>query len=70
MRLYKIELERDGRRYELRKDRGRYILSREDGTETTFDSIASVRRAIGCAGSDTRMFVRTADGITLWETLL
>ena len=70
MRYYKIELERDGRRYELRKDRRQYILLQEDGTETTFDSIASVRHAIGSGDSDTRMYVRTADGVTLWETFL
>jgi hypothetical protein len=70
MRFFKIELERDGRRYEMRKEQRRYILSQEDGTETTFDSIAAVRRAIGSVDSDTRMFVRTADGTTLWETFL
>ena len=70
MRFFKIELERDGRRYEMRKEGSRYVLSQEDGTEITLDSISSVRHAIDSQGLDTRMFVRSADGITLWETFL
>ena len=70
MRFFRIELEKDGRRYEMRKEGSRYVLSQEDGTETTLDSISSVRRTIDPEGSDIRMFVRSADGITLWETFL
>ncbi len=68
--LYTIELERDGKRYELRKQNGHYLLIQNDGTETTHDSIGSVRLAIGSVGEDTRMTVRRADGTTIWETSL
>ena len=70
MRFYRIDLEKDGQRYELRKEGSQYILSQKDGTETTHESIASVRRALGSMGEDTRMYVRSADGVTLWETFL
>ncbi len=70
-KFYYTELQRDGVRYQIRKDGTSYILTRADGTETTLDSIGAVREAIGSVDTDdTRMTVRRADGTAIWETFL
>lgn len=68
--FYTIELEREGRRYELRREDSHYIFIQNDGTETKHDSVADIRRAIGSVGEDTRMTVRRGDGTIIVETSL
>ena len=68
--FYTIELERDGKRYKLRKQNGHYLLIQENGTETTQDSIGSARLAIGSVDDDIRMTVRRGDGTIIVETSL
>ncbi len=69
-RFYTIELERETRRYELRRDQGHYLLIQNDGTETKHDSVAAIRRGIGTVEQDTRMTVRSGNGTIIVETWL